>query len=101
MASGRDGLVRQIGQATNIALTDVASARAKRDHPNDPDAFDLILQARSLWFHTPDTRSVEQRQKLFERAVTLDPRSIDALLGLAFSLMETGHKGPELIGPRK
>ena len=93
---GRDGLVRQIGQATNIALTDVASARAKREHPNDPDAFDLILQARSLWFHTPDTRSVEQRQKLFERAVTLDPRSIDALLGLAFSLMETGHKGPEL-----
>ncbi len=93
---GRDGLVRQIGQATNIALTDVASARAQREHPNDPDAFDLILQARSLWFHTPDTRSVEQRRKLFERAVTLDPRSIDALLGLAFSLMETGHKGPEL-----
>jgi TolB-like protein/DNA-binding winged helix-turn-helix (wHTH) protein len=56
---GPDGLVRQIGQATNIALTDVASARARREHPNDPDAFDLILQARSLWFHTPDTRSVE------------------------------------------
>jgi adenylate cyclase len=93
---GRDGLVRQIGQATNIALTDVASARARREHPNDPDAFDLILQARSLWFHTPDTRSVEQRQTLFERAVALDPHSIDALLGLAFSLMETGHKGPEL-----
>jgi adenylate cyclase len=93
---GRDGLVRQIGQATNIALTDVASARAKREHPNDPEAFDLILQARSLWFHTPDTRSVGQRQKLFERAVTLDPHSIDALLGLAFTLIEKGHKGPDL-----
>jgi adenylate cyclase len=93
---GRDGLVRQIGQATNIALTDVASARAKREHPNDPDAFDLILQARSLWFHTPDTRSLEQRRVLFQKAVALDPSSIDALLGLAFALMETGHRGPEL-----
>ena len=46
--NGRDGLDRQIGQAMNIALTDAASARGRREHPDDPDAFDLILQARSL-----------------------------------------------------
>jgi TolB-like protein/DNA-binding winged helix-turn-helix (wHTH) protein/tetratricopeptide (TPR) repeat protein len=96
LANGRGGLDRQIGQAVNIALTDAASARGKREHPDDPDAIDLILQARSLSYHTPDMRGLEQRRQLFQRAVALDPYSIDALLGLAFALIESEHRGPDL-----
>ena len=88
--AGWDRLVRRLGQATDMALTGAASARARRERPNSPDAYDLILPARSLAFHTPGARSLEQRQKLYERAVTLDPGSIDALLGLAFVLLEKG-----------
>ena len=51
LSAGQDAIVRRIGQTLNVALVDVESARGKRERPTNPDAFDLILRARSLYLH--------------------------------------------------
>ena len=51
LSAGQEEIVRRIGQTLNVALTDVESARSKRERPTNPDAFDLIIRARSIGLH--------------------------------------------------
>ena len=46
LRAGQEEMIRRIGQTLDVALTDIESARSKRERPTNPDAFDLILRAR-------------------------------------------------------
>jgi tetratricopeptide (TPR) repeat protein len=67
----------------NVALTDVENARSKRERPANPDAFDLILRARSLANHPMGPQEHAERITLLEQALRLDPSSIVAMTQLA------------------
>jgi adenylate cyclase len=85
---GIDELVRKIAVGAVRSLVDSEAARGSRERPENPDAFDLMLQARSLQFKpaTPDQNA--RMTALYERAVTLDPSSATALSGLALAIMD-------------
>jgi TolB-like protein/DNA-binding winged helix-turn-helix (wHTH) protein len=83
---GQDAIVRRIGQTLNVTLVDLEAARGKRERPTNPDAFDLILRARSLWLHPMGVKEHAERRMLLEQALRLDPRSIYALTQLAFEI---------------
>ena len=55
-------------------MVEIENARSQRERPTNPDAFDLILRARSM----PQLPQTPQRDKeklaLYERALALDPR---------------------------
>jgi len=87
LSAGQDEIVRRIRQTLNIAVLDVESARSKREHPTNPDAFDLILRARSLGLHTMGPREHAQSLLLYEQALQLDPTSTIAMTGLAGELI--------------
>ena len=61
LSAGQEEIVRRIGQTLNVALVDVESARSKRERPTNPDAFDLILRARSLSLHPMGPREHAER----------------------------------------
>ena len=87
---GGDGeavIVRRLGQAVTVAMVDTESARSKQERPANPDAFDLVLQARSLAMHNMGQRERATRVLLMEQAVQLDPNSIMALTELAGELI--------------
>jgi adenylate cyclase len=83
LSAGQEEIVGRIGQTLNVALTDVESARSKRERPTNPDAFDLILRARSLGLHPMGPPEHAERRALFEQALRLDPDSIFAMTRLA------------------
>ena len=87
LSAGQEEIVRRIGQSLNVAVTDVESARSKRERPTNPDAFDLILRAQSLWLHPMGPREHAERMALLDRALQLDPSSILAMTGLANELI--------------
>jgi adenylate cyclase len=93
---GQEEIVRRIGLTLNVALTDIESARSKRERPTEPDAFDLILRARSIGMHPMGPRENAARLALFEQALRLDPTAVLAMMGIAEVLIETGRKGDEL-----
>jgi tetratricopeptide (TPR) repeat protein len=70
-----------------INMVEIESARSLRERPTNPDAFDLILQARAL----RNLPSTPQRQvdalALYERALLLDPTSSPAMAGAALLLL--------------
>lgn len=88
LSTGQDAIVHRIGRTLNVALVDVESARSQRERPTNPDAFDLILRARSLILHPMGPREVAERVALYDQALRLDPTSIPAIIGLAAALIQ-------------
>jgi adenylate cyclase len=93
---GRDGagydvddIVRQIGIVLGVRLIDIESARGARERPANPDAADVLLNARALQNQGPSPQLVDQSITLFERAVELEPKSVTALAGLAEALLDS------------
>jgi adenylate cyclase len=89
LSAGQDEIVRRIGQTLNVALTNIESARSKRERPASPDAFDLMLRAQSISLHPMGPHEQAERLGLYEQALRLDPTSISAMTGVAYSLLES------------
>ena len=58
-------------------------ARSMREQPSDPDAYDLLLRAWSVWCNPPGSDALFQAAALFEQALKLDPSSVAAMCGWA------------------
>jgi adenylate cyclase len=87
LSAGQEAIVRRIGQSLDVAVVDTESARSKRERPTNPDAFDLILRARSIGLHPMGAQEHAQRLALYEQALRLDPTSLLAMIGVANSLI--------------
>jgi adenylate cyclase len=77
----------------NVQLTDLETARSKRERPTNPDAFDLILRARALELRPIGPDEHAERQTLLEQALRLDPNSISAMTQLAYELVRWQNLG--------
>ena len=93
LSAGQEEIVDRIGHTLNVALIDLESARSKRERPTNPDIFDLILRARSIGSHPMGPEEHSERRRLFEQALRLDPRSINAMTGLADELDRSENIG--------
>lgn len=93
LSAGQEAIVLRIGQTLNVALTDIESARSKRERPANPDAFDLILRARSIGLHPMGPREHAERKVLFEEALRLDPGALLAMTGLVDELVRLTFTG--------
>jgi len=83
----QDEIVANLRSVLNVKLIDVEGVRSARERPDNPDANDLVLRARSLQ-HQPRTGDRNEAIiTLYERALELDPSSIAALTGLARALI--------------
>lgn len=87
LSAGQEEIAGRIAETLDVALTDIESTRSKRERPSNPDAFDLIIRARSLSLHTMGPREYAERRALYEQALRLDPHSILAMTGLAEDLL--------------
>ena len=87
LSAGQEEIVRRISQTLDVALTDIEGARSKRERPTNPDAFDLILRAKSLGNQARSPRQHAERMTLLDQAIRLDPTAIVAMTGLANELI--------------
>jgi adenylate cyclase len=75
----QDEVTGRIAIALNLELVGAEAARSV-DHP---DALDFILRGRALSSTPPTTENYAEAIRLYERALTLDPRSVAAQALLA------------------
>jgi TolB-like protein/class 3 adenylate cyclase len=75
-------ITSRIAHALNLSLIE-AGANRPVEHP---DALDYILRGRAAVNRTPTPENFAEAVDLFEHAVALDPRSVEALSSLALSL---------------
>jgi adenylate cyclase len=79
----QDGIVARLSRALQIELTQAESRRSVAEMRQDPDAIDLAMRGWSLMYRTPSQQNAAEARALFKRAVSIDPKSADAVAGLA------------------
>ncbi|SDR39174.1 TolB amino-terminal domain-containing protein [Rhizobiales bacterium GAS113] len=79
----QDEITNQIANALGVTLIRAESDRSWRDHPGNPDSVDLTLRANALMIGVSSQEANARARRLFEQAVELDPKNVDALIGLA------------------
>jgi TolB-like protein/class 3 adenylate cyclase len=77
----QDEIVSGLANELNAQLIEAEARRAECSL--HPDAMDLSFQGNSCWNKGMTPEHVAQARGFFERALTLDPRNIEALVGIA------------------
>jgi TolB-like protein len=94
LAAGQEAIVCRIGSALGIEVVDAESIRSVRDRPTNADAFDLVLRARSQQNQPFSDQRNDAAQELYEQALTIEPGSLRAILGLFRTLfLYWSHRG--------
>jgi adenylate cyclase len=88
LASGQEQIVTRMRSELGVSLVEIERARSLRERPTNPDAFDLILRARSLTNQPPSLQRNAEIQALYERALDRDPSSATAMVWIAYHLIE-------------
>jgi tetratricopeptide (TPR) repeat protein len=77
----QDEIVSRLANTLDVELIAAEARRAQRSA--NPDATDLVFQGRD-WFNKGLTpHHMRQARSFFEKAVTLDPGNVEAMIGLA------------------
>jgi TolB-like protein/class 3 adenylate cyclase len=77
----QDEIVSRLANTLNAELIEAEARRA--EHKPNPNAMDLVFQARSCWNKGMTLERMAQARVFFLRALTLDPGNIEALVGVA------------------
>ena len=93
LAAGQQQIIARMQDTIGASVVHIEAARSQRERPANPDAFDLVLRARSLDHLPPTPAKDEEIAALYERALALDPLSIPAMVGVAYALIETAPFG--------
>jgi adenylate cyclase len=79
-------ITSRLAQTLNLELVKDVGRRIQEEKQADPDARDLVMQGW-YWLHRPrSAAATEEAQRAFERALAIDPHSVDARIGLARAL---------------
>jgi TolB-like protein len=76
LAAGQEQIVIRMRSALDISLAEIEAARALRERPTNPEAFDLILRARAIGLRPRTKESVTNKLGLYEQALARDPDSV-------------------------
>jgi TolB-like protein/Tfp pilus assembly protein PilF len=77
----QDEIVSSLANALNAQLIEAEARRAERSL--HPDTMDLSFQGSSCWNKGMTAEHMGQARGFFERALTLDPGNMEALVGMA------------------
>jgi TolB-like protein/class 3 adenylate cyclase len=81
----QDEITNQIANALSLTLIQSEANRSWREHPSNPDSLDLTLRANALSNMPLSASGLTNIRPLYEQALELDPKNVDALVGLAWT----------------
>ena len=81
----QDEITTRLARTLGIELVAAESRRAERERLNNMDAVDLSMRGWAIMNQPFSIDHGQQACSLFEAALRLDDRNVDALIGLAFS----------------
>jgi len=82
----QDEITARLARTVGIELVADEGQRAERERPNNMDAVDLAMRGKAILNRPLSLDRTREAGRLFEAALRLDDRNVDALLGLARTL---------------
>ncbi len=89
----QDDLVARLSRALQIELVQAEGQRSAAEMRADPNALDLAMRGWSIMYRTPSMLHDNDARELFQRALAIDPKNVDAIAGLAYTDMRDHFNG--------
>jgi len=109
LAEAQSEITGRLARMLDVELVRDAGRRIEQERAADPDARDLVMRARALSIQRTSAAVHRQALELLERALILDPASVDARIriaqilvsdiadGLSSSVAQDGARAEQLI----
>jgi TolB-like protein len=81
LAAAQDEITGRLARALKVELVADVGRRIDRERAADPDARDLVMRGRALLLKAGSVAAWQEAVAAFERALEIDPRSVDARIG--------------------
>jgi len=92
-AKAQDQIVARLARRLQLKIVEAAARRIELEKPVDPDASDFVMRGWAWYYRPTSTESLAEAQRAFERALKIDPQSVDAKIGLAWIVTEYVAEG--------
>ena len=86
LPQAQNEIVGRLARTLDLELVAAASRRIEQERQTNPDAQDLIMRGLDLWYRPFSVANRQEAQRCFERALQLDPQSVEARIGVAMIL---------------
>jgi len=83
LAQAQDEITGRLARTLNVELVEASVRRIEQERAIDPDARDLVTRGWALSNRMASAGTQTDAQRAFERALEIDPESVDARIGLA------------------
>jgi adenylate cyclase len=83
LAEAQDEITGRLARALDLELVEAVGRRIEQERAVDPDARDLVMRGRALLYRPASLAIRQEAQEAFERALVIDPGSVDARIGIA------------------
>ena len=87
LAAAQDEITGRIAATLNVELVRDATRRIDQEKAADPNARNLVMRGRAFRFRPATEANRLDALLNFERALEIDPRSLDARIGVASTLV--------------
>jgi TolB-like protein/class 3 adenylate cyclase/Tfp pilus assembly protein PilF len=86
LAEAQSEITGRLARSLNLELVRNVGHRIEQEEEVSPDARDLVMRGWAQWYRPLSKENRQEAQRTFEQALALDPRSVDARIGLAIVL---------------
>ena len=93
LAKAQDEIVSRLARTLQLEIVEAATRRIEREKPANPEASDFVMRGWAWYYRPTTTASLQEAQRAFERALEIDPQSVDAKIGLAWIVTEYVAEG--------
>jgi adenylate cyclase len=83
----QDEITGRLARTLNLELVEAAGRQIEHETAVDPDARDLVMRGWAWYYRPYSAASRREAQRAFERALEIDPGSIEARIGIATILV--------------
>jgi len=94
LAEAQSQITGRLARTLHLELVQDAARRIDQERAIDPDARDLVMRGWAWWYRPFSVANRKEAQRAFEHALEIDPRSVDARIGVALVLagnLVNGH----------
>jgi adenylate cyclase len=93
LAKAQREITGRLARTLHLGLLEAADRVIEQEKPVNLDARDLLMRGWAGWYKPETAAQLDEAQRFFEQALTLDPQSSEARIGSASILVERLNVG--------
>jgi TolB-like protein len=88
LVKAQNEITGRIARSLNLELAEAVGRRVERDGSANPDAQDFLMRGWALYYRPASTTRRQEALQDFERALEIDPQSVEARIGIGAVLVD-------------